>query len=327
MENMTAYKLKFHTPLHVNAHGVGYEETEEIIRSDTIFSAIMSIWNQFYDDDIETMCHTPPFLISSAFPFKADSYFFPRPMVKIGKKDEDDPKFGKKIKKVKYISKSILENILKGKPPEFKEEKTFQKGIFWTDSEISEESRVFSIREIPRIRIDRQTSSSDIFYFSEVFFEENSGLFFLVRFIEKAIQAKFETILRLLGDEGIGGDKRVGKGLFTMEKAVLSLSVPENATHFLSLSLYYPDEDEFPGILENAGYNLILRRGWLHAFNAMRLRRQEVRMFTEGSVFRSAAKLFYGKTPCVLQKNESLGLMHNIYRYGFAFVLPIIKEQ
>ena len=216
MKKVIAYKLNFFSPLHVDVlHGVGYEATEEIIHSDALFSALMTLWNYFYDDDVEAMCQNPPFSISSAFPYKSSTYFFPRPMVKIGKKGEDDLKIGKKLKKVKYLSKDLLETICKGELLEFSEKETFQDYKFWfgrNSDKLNQDSKLFTEREIPRVSIDRATFSSEIFYFSEIIFEKDSGLFFLVKFNEEGFRSKFETVLRLLCDEGIGGDKKVGKG-------------------------------------------------------------------------------------------------------------------
>lgn len=333
MNEITAYKLRFSTPLHIAAHGFGYEKTETMIHSDTLFSAMMTLWNWIYDDDIGKMCQTPPFLISSAFPFKGDRYFFPRPMVRIGKKghdDDDDPKKGKKLKKARFVSKALFESMLQGDGIEFEEDHTFQDGAFWSDKKEPGDSRVFRVREIPRIRVDRVSHASDIFYFSQVTFEKDAGLFFLVRFREQGIRNKFEAVLRLLGDEGIGGDKRVGKGLFSLNNEDMErnfkLSVPEKTDGFLTLSLYHPTKSEFGEILRDASYNLVSRKGWLHSPGAMSMRRKEVRMFTEGSVFDAIdGKESYGNSPCVLEKNDKL--VHDVYRYGFAFDLPIVRKE
>jgi len=334
MDEATLYKLNFHAPLHIGVHGVGYEETDEIVHSDTLFSAIMSVWGHFYDDDIEKLCKTPPFFISSAFPFKRDNLFFPRPMVKIGRQGEDDDQKGNKLKRVTYLSQHLFESIVKGEAEnlEFTETETFQDGIFWCkDFSLNSQNvdRVFTEREMPRVTIDRHTNSSDIFYFSEIVFEKDAGLFFLTKFKEKKIKRRFEAVLRLLGGEGIGGDKRMGKGLYSLEiEEKFHLPIPSNADCFLTLSLYYPEETEFNnGILKDASYNLIPRKGWLHAQGAMSLRRREIRVFQEGSVFTSIGKDTYGTNPCVLEKNLELGLLHNIYRYGIAFSLPIKRNQ
>lgn len=336
MDNTIVYKLKFCSPLHIAAHGVGYEQTEEVIHSDTLFSAIMSLWSSFYpEDDVERLCQTPPFILSSAFPFKGRSCFFPRPFVRIGKPREmDDSNIGKKLKDVKYVSLPVFESILMGKSGElgFREEDTFQGGKFWdiwAGNNPDAVSPIFAEREVPRVTIDRYISASDIFYFSEIVFEEDAGLFFLVKFLEKEIRRKFEAILRLLGDEGIGGDKRMGKGLFSPDiDTGFEISLPRKANGFVCLSLYYPKEEEFSGgILAGASYNLVSRTGWIHVPGAMSLKRQGVRMFSEGSVFGSIGRSVYGENPRVLERTEELGLKHNIYRYGTAFTLPIVKED
>ncbi len=329
MKDITVYKLKFKTPLHIDAQGIGYETTDEIIHSDTIFSALMSLWHNFCNDDIEEICKNPPFLISSAFPFKRETYFFPKPMVRIDSKGEDDFKIGKKLKKVKYISKNILEIFLLGKKLEFNESNTLQNGNFWImEDELSQDETLFKKREVPRVTIDRVSNSSDIFYFSEIIFEKDSGLFFLVKFLSEGVQRKFEAILRLLGDEGVGGDKRLGRGIFSVEKKTdFQLSVPDHADGILNLSLYHPTEEEIKeNLLNNASYALITRKGWIHSLGAMSLRRQSIRMLKEGSAFNCLNKQLYGDCPIVLEKDIDNGLSHNIYRYGIGFCLPLKRR-
>jgi len=290
----------------------------------------MSLWHNFYDDDVAEMCEDPPFAISSAFPFKSEIYFFPKPMVRIGKEGEDHPKRGKKLKKVKYVSKNILQKLLLGENLEFDESNTLQSGKFWVaKGELPQDGTVFKEGEVPRVVIDRASNSSDIFYFSEIVFEKDSGLFFLAKFLKENIQRKFEAVLRLLGDEGFGGDKRLGKGLFTVgKKNGFQILAPEYANGILNLSLYHPTEEEIKaGLLNNADYALITRKGWIHSLGAMSLRRQSIRMFQEGSVFSCLSKQTYGDCPIVLKSDTADELSHNIYRYGIGFCLPIKRRE
>lgn len=329
MEDVFVYKLKFTGPLHLGQEGIGLEKTDEIVRSDTLFSAILSCWSLFYDDDLDELIKETPFILSSCFPFKGDDYFFPRPMVKIGKRGEDDPKIGKKIKKVRFISQGLLENILDGKEVPFSEENTLQNGIIWTERSyknvLEEEKFVYKKREVPRVTIDRAANTSEIFYFNELVFSEDSGLFFLVRFLDPQIKSKLEAVLRLLGDEGIGGDKHLGRGCFEIEAIdSFEIKLPQDTGHFLTLSLFHPTEDEAAkGLIKEASYDLIARRGWIHSKGAMALKRKGIRMFTEGSIFKEVGKEIYGNIPIVLEKNMDLGLRHNIYRNGLAFTFPI----
>jgi len=330
MKDITVYKLRFKAPLHIGTQGIGYETTDEIIHSDTIFSALMILWHNFYNDSIEEICQNPPFVVSSAFPFKCETYFFPKPKSRIAKESEGDFIRGKKLKKVKYVSKNILENFLLGNELEFDGSDTLQNGKFWVaKNELPRDEILFRDREVPRVTIDRVSNSSDIFYFSEIIFAEDSGLFFLVKFLKDGWQRKFEAVLRLLGDEGIGGDKHVAKGLFIVEKRTdLIILAPQNPDGVMNLSLYHPAKREIEaGLLNDADYVLITRKGWIHSPGAMSLRRQSVRMLQEGSVLGCPNRQVYGDCPIVLEKNMDIGLSHNVYRYGIGFCLPLRKGE
>lgn len=330
MKDIVAYKLRFTSPLHLGQEGIGLEKTDETIRSDTLFSAFFSCWQLFYDDDLDNLIKKLPFILSSSFPFKGDEYFFPRPMVKIGEVGEDDPKIGKKIKKVKFISQKFFEDILNGKKISFLEENTLQEGFCLSKKSFKdspdEEKFIYKKHEVPRVTIDRATNTSEIFYFNELVFSGDSGLFFLVRFLDPKIRTRFEAVLRLLGDEGIGGDKHLGRGHYEIEIVKdFEINLPrENTKYFVSLSLFHPTKDEVDGgLIKGASYDLITRRGWIHSKDAMSLKRKGLRMFVEGSVFKDIGKEIYGDIPIVLEKNKDLGLTHNIYRNGLAFTFPI----
>lgn len=96
---MIAYKLNFISPLHVDSRGTSfYEKTDEFVRSDTLTAAIVSCWHNLYEDSIDELAAYPPFVLSSAFPYYADVYFFPRPFAEIVNEPADISE-NKKIKK------------------------------------------------------------------------------------------------------------------------------------------------------------------------------------------------------------------------------------
>ena len=106
------------------------------------------------------------------------------------------------------------------------------------------------------------------------------------------------------------------------------MKLPEKANNFVTLSLYYPQREEFEnGVTRNASYKFVTRRGWISNPKKNALRRQQVRMYTEGSVFSELGNEQYGGSCRVLEKNPALGLDHDVYRYGYAFHLPIKKES
>jgi CRISPR type III-A-associated RAMP protein Csm4 len=111
---MVVYKLRFTSPLHLSAGYGGYEQTSHYLHSDTLFSAILSNWPHFYDDSIESIAQNHPFLVSSAFPFSANHYYFPKPLKQLPVLfDENDYRAVKKLRKVNFIEKELFEKILR----------------------------------------------------------------------------------------------------------------------------------------------------------------------------------------------------------------------
>lgn len=308
------------------------EETADYIHSDTLFSAICnshrllygneeleSILEQFKDDD-------PPFLISSAFPFVKDMLLFPLPKnVDFGEYVEERKEF----KKVEFVSRTIFERILENKDikEDAKKENLIQrKRILLTSEEKSElgDDKIWSEREVPRVTIDRKTSASNIYHFGEVFYSNECGMYFLIDFKKKECEKEVKAAIRLLGDEGIGGDRTYGKGLFKIKEPEfdrISMDFqPRNG--FVTLSLYYPKKDEVPK-LKDGYYEFISRGGWIYSLEGRNIRRKFTRMFIEGSVFGVPTGL-YGDLVPVGPKEFT---HHEIYRYGYAFTIPIeVKE-
>ncbi len=334
--NFSAYRLRFKAPLHIDAQGIGHEETEIMVHSDTLFSALMCLWRNFYDDDIEALCESPRFHLSSAFPYAGEASFFPSPMCRLlpDKTGDKYPEIGKKLKKMKFISRSLFEKTLNGEKWNYEDTETLQDGLFWRhqDERSWKKEFIFRKQEIPRIAVDRWKQSTEIFYFSRVHFAVDAGLFFLVRFDDDAIKRKFETVLRLLGDEGLGGDKNAGHGQFEPEEwEGFELKTPENGDYFITLSLYHPKKEEFGrDVRMNSSYGIVSRQGRLHPRGLGMLRRKEVNMLIAGSVIQYPAENANGKLgDCcmVLEKDSHEKLKHNVYRYGYAFDLPIIIRE
>jgi CRISPR type III-A-associated RAMP protein Csm4 len=186
-------------------------------------------------------------------------------------------------------------------------------------------SDFFIEREISRNVIDRISGATDIFYFSEIVFMENSGLFFLADFKDHSIEKKFTAVLRFLGDEGIGSDRRSGKGLFKVEiDNDFTLNQPGNGNAVLNLSLYHPSPDEIKNkLLQDSAYDIVKRTGWVTAPGFGNLRKSSFNMFLEGSVFSNLGKEDYGDITVILEKQEKL-IPFNVYRCGKGFMISCI---
>ncbi|MCM8826477.1 MAG: type III-A CRISPR-associated RAMP protein Csm4 [Candidatus Omnitrophica bacterium] len=317
---MKLYKLKFKSSIHLGERENFLETTEIIAHSDTLFSTFCNAYLLLYGKDkLEILLkrfidQNPPFLISSAFPWWNGNFYFPIPLNQMPKE--------KKLKDIRFIEKDGFEKLLWGEKIE-KLVKNGFKTIPELDAEKEENKKPYRIINTPRVSLNRLTNhpGEEFFHFGEVFYKDNSGLFFLVDFKDKEIEKEFNATLRIMADEGLGGDRTVGKGFFEIKEIKdINFNFPSEHNGFLTLSLYSPKEDEIRDI-RNGYYEIIERKGYISSPYGKNLRRKSIRVFKEGSVFPHLIKIgrLVDVTPEVFTE-------HKIYRYGLAFLLPCKLE-
>lgn len=315
---MKVFRLHFKTPLHVTSELRGLESAEEIVRSDTLLSALLSLWRRFYDDDPADI--VDKIRLSSAFPFIGETMYFPRPAnLRISGGGEAGKE--KERKKVEYLSAGLFKLALEGEV----DSRAFNphNGIFACTPEELPDAEVIptTLRTRPRVTIDRSTGESTPFNFSEVEFGPNCGLWFAAE-LDGVPEERFVAALNLLGDEGLGGDRSVGMGLFEASEGNTVLPETSGDGHLI-LSLFCPSEKELARLdLENSYYRLIERGGWITGTS---LRRVRTRFFAEGSCFRSNA-LLEGRVLKALEKMPELGLHYDVLRSGRPISVPIKME-
>jgi CRISPR-associated protein Csm4 len=237
---------------HFGEAGIGTEETTERVRSDTLFSAWVSLYGRIFgtpklEDLLEKFNQTPdqpPFRVSSTFIYrrarsgtnskKGDRdqthrtiYYLPRPMQRPKGYPEDDLAFSKVYRKLNYLPLEIWQR--------------WYQGIGFISSDIEEltlsvsaktdgalkEAGVFNYgsafqkHQVPKVSIDRTTRSTNFYQTGFVKFvrkeNENSGLYFLLYFptLDVELENNLYAALELLGEEGIGGERSSGAGQFT----------------------------------------------------------------------------------------------------------------
>lgn len=315
--NISICKLKPKTSLHLGEKEAILETTEAYLHSDTVFSAFCNIYRLAYgkkklEELLTLFLDDPPFLVSSAFPYQKDELFFPIPRCLIFRE--------KWAKRIEFVSQIIFEKLCRGEEIEeyLKQSNLYQKGQVLKSKRNGEDKYIWSVQEVPRVTLDSITSSSQIYHFGEVKYANDSGIYFLIEYRNASLEKEFKTIIRILADEGIGGDRSSGKGLFEEPQFdEITLSVPDSASHFITLSLYLPLRTEISG-LEDAYYDLVERKGWIYSLEGRNMRRKSVRMFKEGSIFKE--KQNKGKLEPVTP-DEFID-KHKVYRYGYAFKIP-----
>jgi CRISPR-associated protein Csm4 len=330
MGTHSVYRLTFKTQLHLGrASGpaqegsLGLEKTETYIPADTLFSAICQMWTTFYDTESLTTflkgytedSTVLPFMLTSTFPFAKDVYFFPKPLML------STP--SKKSKRVRFVSQSLFQNIVSGNPPEFNENQLVNGEEVWMTPEEREQLEtsddddftIWTTNTRPRVTLGSRNSGSEIWHVQTVQFNMNCGLWFAAQFDSDETKHKIETLLRVLGDTGIGGERNAGYGTFDFTEATLEIPTPETGSQFVTLSSICPKSPEQLAQLltGDIAYTLNLLTGWVSTTGTAS-RRKQVNMFAEGSVLH-ASDTHIGRLVDLRPDNWE----HPVYRYGYAW--------
>ena len=333
MGTYTVYRLTFKTQLHLGRPSgpaqegsLGLEKTETYIPADTLFSAICQTWTTFYNTASLTAFlngYTEnktvlPFMLTSAFPFANDVYLFPKPLAL------SMP--SKKSKRIQFVSQSIFQDIISGNPPEFDESDLINGEKVWMSRkergqlETSEDDfTIWATNTRPRVTLGSRSSGSEIWHVQTVQFNTNCGLWFAVQFDSDETKQKIETLLRVLGDTGIGGERNAGYGMFDFTETTFEMSTVEAGNQFVTLSPICPQSPEQLAQLltGNIAYTLNPLTGWMSS-TGIASRRKQVNMFAEGSVLHTSDAQI-GRLVDLRPDNWS----HPVYRYGYAWQVGI----
>ncbi len=319
--------------LEIGANG----ETDDIVRSDTLFSAIVEASRKLHGretaDYIIELANNGGIKITSAFPFFEDELFFPLPLNLFV--ECKDYVLQKEFKKIRFISYKLWERLRKGENAfaqygDYERFKNlFSNGCLFDIEDKAAANgnapKIYEKIEVPHTVIDRITNGTNIFYKTELWFNKNAGLFFIAD-VHDDFMNKFESIVSFLGDEGIGADRTSGKGFFKLKTLDFEFGELPNSDSILLLSLYLPTKEEIENIVPHKSYyKLLQRKGWI---SNSTLNRKSTFMLTEGSTMKlkNSAEL-KGEAIKVLSKENYPELDFDIYRSGIAFGVPVFGGE
>lgn len=319
------YRLEFKGPTHFGETGIDLENVGEWVSSDTLFSALINTMSNIYKGDyvsgfIDTFKENPPFLLSSLFLYSKDTYFLPRPMYDDHIPEELKRAKGKELKRIKWLSINGFNQWMTNMNLSAND---------LSDMETSQKSYndAFSVERRPRVSLDRATQSSNIYHCGYVYFKKNAGLYGLVAFNNLSLVERFKELLTILGDTGLGGERTYGCGMFNVigfEKVsgVFKEILGSKISRYTLLSLYHPANDEKENLnVKFIAYDVIRKRGWITTGRyALPLKRKSIGFMKEGSVSNCVIK---GSLEDVTPDNPPEMLHHKIYRYGYAFTVPL----
>jgi len=300
-------KLKFKSALRIG----GGETTQDdefkgIIHSDTLFSALINEWVRLFpNDSLDNFFADMPFKLSSAFPYSMNEYYLPTP-IGTGKL------YMEKMKDVPFLQLYDFLDLAEGN----------YKAILKKELKNPVDEMMF-IHTVPRVSIDRISTSTNIYDSTGWLFNDGSGLYFLVDLKDAAFRDKFELCMRLLSQSGLGADRSIGYGLFESEIEEVDTSGAwtelfrtrdtEGKTAYFTLSLTYPFKEEAKDAIS---YRLLTRRGWIFSKSStVQMKRRACKMFAEGSLFRTPIS---GHIEDVTPSEFG---DHTIYRYGLGMMV------
>jgi CRISPR-associated protein Csm4 len=332
---------------HLGREGLEQETSSDTFPSDSLFSAVVATVAQVYGEEaVETLVaavqHEGVLRLSSAFPILGSLPLFPLPRLRVNLTDYQ-PKHGKRLKKVRYVSLGVLNRLVREAPMDawLPVDNAPSQGILlnggnvWVAAEeqsqlpdaarnvsldVLMEMRFWNVGVVPRVTIDRATNASSIFQVGRTVFSADCGLWFMAD-VADTYENVLDTVIHMLGDSGIGGERSAGYGKFSPELIPSpALDDPSRTNRVLALSRYHPRLDELEaGVLTgDIAYDLVDVGGWLHSAGHKAQRRQRVRMIESGSVLNGAYGIPVGQLQDVRPTYEGAAFPHSVYRSGIA---------
>lgn len=311
------------SPLHIGMGRESYDVSAGELHSDTLSAALaaVGISTGLYDDAQALLSSLK---ISSAFPYWGDSYFLPKPQGRLNViiDGQEEHAYRKRLKAVKYVETSLWQTLAAGETLRIADGQV--KGQFLIPSN-TDMGDISKSQVSQRVSVPRDGAiDPDPFFFEWHYYDQRAGLYCLVDVDDDMM----ETVTRLfetLGEIGIGTDKSVGGGKFTVAVDTVDIAEPEDADSTMLLSLYIPTEEEHLRLLSGTPRYTLLRRGGYMAGSSVErfrhLRKKTIYAFGVGSTFHTTCKL-EGKIVNVAPDWDDAE-MHPVYRSGKALSIRI----
>jgi len=327
---------------HFGLHGLGQEETAPCFPSDSLFAALLArLAHLAGAQAVEEFTglfqqDSPPFVLSSTFPFAGQVLFYPTPAS--ARRGEAAGVTAKQLKKASYLSGSLFRALLDGQPlvERYPGALKLQGGSLLASPEEAAllpkslqddpSALIWQVEQRPRVTLGRAAQNSNIFFTGRVSYAADCGLWFAVRWLREdaALKARLVELLGELAEFGLGAERSIGFGACTIRPAA-SIQLPEpGGGAWLTLSRYLPRPDEMAALQHpDACYTLRSVGGWLDSPVRSGQRRRPVNLLAEGSIFGPLSRPIPGRVVDVRPSYESNPdpLKHPVYRSGLALAV------
>ncbi|HOT98545.1 MAG TPA: type III-A CRISPR-associated RAMP protein Csm4 [bacterium] len=277
-------KLTFTSPLRIGTEEIGLEGVSSSLHSDSLFAAVCHAFANLYgrawlNEKLAEFQQGAAFILSSAFPYRTDRYYLPRPYSAAPFCDKaNGGETAKAMKRLRYLDYRHLADWLYGRDCPME-------SILQENAELEMAMRGYLT---PRVALDRLDSSSAFFLCGQMTFEKGAGLYFLLRVLNPAWLPPLHNAFDYLAEEGLGSERSCGLGRFSTEwhepDNIWRNLLEANGSRFYLAGLFHPLR--ISGDWSEAFYTLIERRGWfLSAPTGRQMKRKTVWMVQEGGIF------------------------------------------
>jgi len=340
--------------LRIGIRGIGEESTKTYIPSDTLYSAFFNSYSKLFGYEqtselIEKFINRePPFLISSTYPYlklkNKVLYFLPKPPIETTYIEDSQYLLKRKsIKSAYLVELPLFEKIIKKKitftdlvEMIVDKKAVISNNIIFVDNdaissflnhENDENKKNVGVNKITLTShntLDRLNLYSAIYFSSSVYFQDNAGLYFIVKFLDNNFKTEFFSTMRLLSDDGIGGNRSIGHGVFNFDESKITITEPDNASRLITLSMYIPSEKELEIILRNktqVKYSLTKIGGFIYSLKHHGgLRRPQIYLFNEGAILpKFDNPEILGSAPILMTQGDT-----KIIRVGYTLTVGVV---
>lgn len=305
-------RSQFHFGTIALDENTSLDNTTEYLHSDTLFSAIINTIAKIYPQDTETWVkkfEQGSIQISSGYYcLELDEqwvYFLPKPVVC----DLMPTKDAKKTRKIVFVSKAIWEQGIE--PEEWITEKCviLQSKFVMLRSELDEKlkelKKLYHVVSIPKVFAHHLDQEDSLYYQTNVQMADLDPMtnldlsefgesykvhfyFWVKHQLEEDDRKRFQAVLRVMAEYGVGGERSVGCGQFEeVLFPTVEIKLNQEAQQNCLLSLGIPGDKE----LEEFAYYKVLTRGGRATGRKIsddkleKLKR--VKMIVEGAVVKS----------------------------------------
>lgn len=306
--NYVIYKMTFPNGVHLGKRNL--EDGEYTFASDTFFSALCHEALKFgkeYLDKLVLLTKQGKLSFSDGFPFIGNTFYIPKPMIKIDNEKNGDSNIKKAYKKMSYIPVECLEQYLKGELDVIKEKKKFEKNLGCSD-----------IKNVAAVRGEEEARPYRIGVYN---FKEGSGIYLLIGYEKEEDKMFVEEIMEALSYSGIGGKRTSGLGRFELFSGKIEESFMKRLNisghMYMTLSVSLPKTDEMEKSLDGANYSLLKRSGFVNSYDYANefFRKKDMYVLAAGACVRN---VFEGDVYDV-----SEGGKHPVYRYAKPMFLEV----